>query len=82
VIAVASGAAGPTALSGLPLTLELVLEGTDDEVHQGHVGLDAVKLQLAVELLRDAGRQLYPDFVFSRHMVPFTLARPIAGPVG
>src|SRR5579862_1031617 len=47
---------------------ELVLQGAHDEVHHRHVGLDAIELQLAVELLRNAGRQLDPYLSFACHL--------------
>src|SRR5437899_12871226 len=47
---------------------ELPLNGLHDEVHEGDVVGHAVELQAAVKLLRNAGRQLRPDFLGLRHL--------------
>src|SRR6059036_3210147 len=56
----------PLLRPGLPP--ELPLNGLHDEVHEGDVVGHAVELQAAVKLLRNAGRQLRPDFLGLRHL--------------
>src|SRR5262245_41132420 len=63
-----SGSARSPALATPRLAGELVLQGAHDEIHHRHVRLDAVELQLPVQLLRDPRRQLDPDLSFACHL--------------
>src|SRR5262247_4271336 len=63
-----SGSACSPALATPRLAGELVLKSAHDEVHDRHVRLDAVELQLPVQLLRDPRRQLDPDLSFACHL--------------
>src|SRR5262249_21640595 len=54
----------PAPLRGLRSTgvpLQLLLERGDDEFHDRRLDLDTVEPHLAVERLRDTGRELHPD---------------------
>src|SRR5207247_8002354 len=50
------------------LAPELLLNRLHHELHDRDVVRHAVKLEPAVKLLRDAGRQLGPGFVCRRHL--------------
>src|ERR1051326_6297455 len=62
-----SGSSSPP-LASAGLSSELVLQRADNEVHHRDVGFYAVELQLAVQLLRDACRQLDPYLSFACHL--------------
>src|SRR5262245_40441795 len=53
------------------LACEFLFERPDYEVHDGDVRLDAVELQLTMELLRDPRRELYPNLTLTCHNAPF-----------
>src|SRR5205809_7505590 len=57
--------ARPPAPGAAAVALQLLLERVDDEVHHRHIRLHAVQLQLSVQVLRDTGRELNPDFPFA-----------------
>src|SRR5262245_60938645 len=63
-----SGSACSPTLATPRLAGELVLESAHDEVHDRHVRLYTVELQLPVQLLRDPRRQLDPDLSFACHL--------------
>src|SRR5262249_37284407 len=66
-----SGAGATTFRLATGLACELLFECPDYEVHDGDVRLDAVELQLTMELLRDPRRELYPNFPLTCHNAPF-----------
>src|SRR5436853_458751 len=55
----------PPALAPAAVALELLLERVHDEVHDGDIRLDAVELQLSMQVLRDTRGELNPDFPFT-----------------
>src|SRR5262249_12667027 len=53
------------------LPSQLLLQRPDDKIHHRDVGLHAVQLELTMQLFRNAGRQLDPDFPLTCHNAPF-----------
>src|SRR5262249_15541574 len=64
--------ARPTALGpAAGLSRQLLLQRPDDEIHHRDVRLHAVEFELTMKLLRNACRELDPNFPLTCHNAPF-----------